>query len=290
MRRDRYDWERARGPIPAFGENKTLGEWAADSRCAVKREALRTRLALGWDTEDAITRKRHDKPTLEHTYQGRTLTLRGWAEQSGIKYHTLYNRLAKAHMSFEEALLKGAEGPHFTLAVTAFGETKPLSHWAVDPRAGCVSTTMRRRLAQGWDPEQAISEEPSNRSRLGSGVPHRAFGLSMGLEDWARHTQIPVGALRHTMDQYGLPLDTTLRALGWTPHPRVGELHDLVEIPAADLRAGDRILGTTTRDGQDLLLTVRRAPSDTPIRTQRSAPPRPAPPATPPPRAVGTVR
>lgn len=290
MRHDRYDWERARGPIPAFGESKSLGEWATDPRCAVKREALRTRLALGWDPEDAIARRRHDKPTLEHTYQGRTLTLRGWAEQSGIKYHTLYNRLAKGRMTFEEALLKGAEGPDFVLPVTAFGVTKPLSHWAVDPRAGCVVTTMRRRLAQGWDPEQAITEEPPHRGTLGSGVPHRAFGLSMGLEDWARHTQIPVGDIRHTMDHYGLPLDTTLRALGWTPHSIVGELHDLIEIPAADLRAGDHIVATTATDGQDLLLTVRRAPSEVPIHAKGHAPPTVAPPAPAPPRAVRPPR
>lgn len=225
-------WELARGQISAFGEAKPLASWAEDPRCAVNREALRTRLALGWLPEDAITRQRHDKPVLEHTYQERTLTLRGWADQSGIKYHTLYNRIAKFGMTFEEALLKGADDPDFTMHITAFGETKPLCHWGVDPRANCSTTTIRRRLTQGWDPEQAIAEEPQNRSTLGTGIPHRAYGLSMGLEDWARHTQIPVGTLRYAMDQHELPLESALQALGWSPQAEPAAVHDLITITA----------------------------------------------------------
>ncbi|MEU3629121.1 hypothetical protein [Streptomyces fradiae] len=281
-RPDRYNWELARGPITAFGETKALSAWAKDPRCAVSREALRTRLALGWASEDAIRRERHDKPVPAYTYQGRTLTLRGWAEQSGIKYHTLYRRLTKAGMTFEDALLKGSDGPDFALPVTAFGETKPLSHWAVDPRAGCTVTTMRRRIAEGWEPEQAITEEPQNRSTLGYGVPHRAFGLSMGLEDWARHTQIPVGTLRHVMGSYDLPLESTLTALGWSPHAESGTVHDLIAVPAGQLRPGDRIVGVST-DGPDPLLTIRRPyPPSGPPHTSAplsASPALPAPPA-----------
>ncbi|WP_282695212.1 hypothetical protein [Streptomyces sp. CC208A] len=275
-RPDRYNWELARGPITAFGEAKALSAWANDPRCAVSREALRTRLALGWLPEDAITRERHDRPVLEYTYQGRTLTLRGWAEQAGIKYHTLYRRLTAAGMTFEEALLKGSDGPDFTLPVIAFGETKPLSRWAVDPRAGCTVTTMRRRIAEGWEPEQAITEQPHNRTTLGSGVPHRAFGLSMGLEDWARHTQIPVGTLRQVMDHHGLPLESTLHALGWSPHVEPGTVHDLIAVPPEHLRPGDRILGVSAADGPVPVFTVRR-PSP-PSRSQpRASGPLPAP-------------
>ncbi|MFE5958061.1 MULTISPECIES: hypothetical protein [Streptomyces] len=257
-RTDRYRWELARGQIAAFGESKTLREWAADERCAITREALRTRLALGWKPADAITTPRHDKPDLTYTHAGRVLSLRGWAEQSGINYSTLYKRLKK--MTFADALEKGAEGPHFTLPVTAFGETKPLTHWAVDPRAGCAYETIRRRLAQGWDAEQAITEEPQQRSRLGAGVPYRAFGLSMGLEDWARHTQVPAGHLRHQISQYDLPLEAALTSLGWTPHAEVRAEHDLIRITAADLRPGDHVIGTENAGTDRQILTVRRAP------------------------------
>ncbi|MFD5765315.1 hypothetical protein ACFWIN_05780 [Streptomyces sp. NPDC127049] len=271
-RRDRYMWELARGPITAFGEAKPLASWAEDPRCAVNREALRTRLALGWPPEDAITRQRHDKPTLEHTYQGRTLTLRGWADQSGIKYNTLYNRITKFGMTFEEALLKGADGPDFTLHITAFGETKPLCHWGVDPRANCSTTTIRQRLIQGWDPEQAITEEPQNRSTLGTGTPHRAYGLNMGLEDWARHTQIPASTLRSAMARHDLPLESALRALGWSPHTEPAPIHDLITVPADQLLPGDRVLGVTTDASLAPVLTVRRPPATQPPQTGSPAP------------------
>ncbi|MFK0121148.1 hypothetical protein [Streptomyces sp. NPDC090994] len=257
-RTDRYNWELARGPISAFGESKPLTAWAADERCAVGREALRTRLALGWDPADAITRARHEKPDMAFTYNERTLTLRGWAEQTGIKYHTLYNRIMKSGMSFTDALEKGAEGADFALPVTAFGETKTLHHWAVDPRARCVVTTMRRRLAQGWGPEQAITEEPQSRSTLGTGVPHHAFGMSMGLEDWGRHTQIPAGNLRYQMEQYDLPLEAALTSLGWTPNTDAPAEHSLVRITAAELRSGDHILSTDPTAEGGPFLTVRR--------------------------------
>ncbi|MEV7196877.1 hypothetical protein AB0N81_34510 [Streptomyces sp. NPDC093510] len=230
------------------------------------------------------------------TYAGRTLSLRGWADQSGISYHTLYNRIRRSGMTFDEALEKGGDGPHFTLHVNAFGETKPLSHWAVDPRAACAYTTIRRRLLQGWDPELAITEEPYERSTLGTGVPHRAFGLSMGLEDWGRHTQIPAGDLRRRLDQYGMPLEAVLTSLGWTPHPEGHSEPDLLRITPAQLQPGDHILGVEhgSTDGQ--FLTVRRSQASpapqgaAPGRSSRSPhapahptplPPQPRPPRTP---------
>lgn len=296
-RTDRYNWELARGRITALGESKTLRAWAADERCAVTREALRTRLALGWEPAAAITTPRHDKPDMQFTYAERTLSLRGWADQSGIGYHTLYNRIKKSGMTFAEALEKGGDGPHFTLPITAFGETKPLSHWAVDHRANSSYTTIRRRLAEGWDPEQAITEEPHQRSTLGTGVPHRAFGLSMGLEDWARHTQIPAGHLRHRIDQYGLPLEAALTSLGWTPHSGALAEHDLLRIPAAQLQPGDYILGVEQTGAAQQFVTVRRSgtsaapPNAAPHRTRRpqrastaTTPTPPLPPASRPPR------
>ncbi|MEU2231283.1 hypothetical protein [Streptomyces vietnamensis] len=286
-RRDRYDWERARGRIEAFGESKALRAWADDERCAVSREALRTRLALGWDPEDAITRARHDRPDLRFTYGGRTLSLQGWAEQSGIAYHTLYNRIKASGMTFAEALEKGADGPHFILPVTAFGETKPLSHWAVDPRAGCSYKTLRTRLAEGWDPEQAITEEPQHRSALGTGTPYRAFGRSMGLEDWARHAQIPASDLRGRIARHRLPLEEVLTSLGWTPHAGGPVENNLLLITAAQLRPGDRVLGVDDTTPGRRLLAVRR-PGSAPPREglPSSATAVPSPPAAPRPPAA----
>lgn len=93
---------------------------------------------------------------------------------------------------------------HFALAVTAFGDTKPLSHWAIDP-----GRPVRTPRSTGTCPRDGTHRGDRRttgpRSTLGTGVPHHAFGSSMGLEDWARLTQIPAGYLRHRIEQYGRP-------------------------------------------------------------------------------------
>ena len=40
--------------MEAFGEKKTLRDWAADARCQVPYLRLRTRLRKNWSLEDAI--------------------------------------------------------------------------------------------------------------------------------------------------------------------------------------------------------------------------------------------
>lgn len=259
IRDERYDWERARGEIIAFGQSKTLTAWTKDARCVVKREVLRTRLALGWEPEDAITRAKHERPSLEFTHNGRTMTLRGWAEQSGINYHTLYNRINASLMTFADALAKGPDGSDFAIAVTAFGETKPIYQWGVDHRANCTATTIRRRIRAGWSPQEAITEEPDFRGSLGTGVPCDAFGRRMGLEDWARLTQIPAVAIKQRMDGHDLTLEAALRSFGWVPNSKQDEDPDLLRVRAEELRPGDTILAVShDADPNDACFSVRR--------------------------------
>ncbi|MFC8287524.1 MULTISPECIES: hypothetical protein [Streptomyces] len=82
----------------------------------------------------------------------------------------------------------------------------------------------------------------------------------MGLQDWARHTQIPAGHLRYQISQHDLPLEAALTSLGWTPHAEVRAKHELIRITAADLRPGDHILGTENAGTDRQILTVRRVP------------------------------
>lgn len=41
--------------------------------------------------------------------------------------------------------------------LTAFGETKPVSHWARDPRCATSISNLFQRLRNGWEPEEAIT-------------------------------------------------------------------------------------------------------------------------------------
>ncbi len=47
--------------IKAFGESKTIAEWAKDSRCVVTASALAVRLLRDWHPEEAITGTRKAK-------------------------------------------------------------------------------------------------------------------------------------------------------------------------------------------------------------------------------------
>lgn len=260
-RDDRYDWEKARGLIDAFGQSKTLNEWSQDPRCTVKREAIRTRLALGWAAEDAITRTKHHQPTLEFTHNGRTLTLRGWADQSGIKYHTLYRRIYKDGLDFADALEKGPNGKDFVMEVAAFGETKPIYKWAVDARANCTSHTLRKRIRAGWHPEEAITNEPEWRVNLHNGDPIAAFGRRMTLADWGRHTHIPSETIYQRMKNHHLNLEEALGSLGYLPHGAAADTtqQDLVQVGADEVQAGDFILGVTQDPDSGVhIFTVRR--------------------------------
>ncbi len=258
-KRSTLQWERARGMITAFGDAKTVAAWSDDVRCVVTREVLRVRLAAGWDPGDAITRPKRDAVPRKFTHEGRTLTLLGWAEQSGINYSTLCHRTNRDGMTLAQALAKGPDGPHFRIEVTAFGETKSVAQWAVDERANCGAHAIRKRLRRGWDPEQAITAAPQADRRLGTGVPYTAFGTSMGLEDWARRAHIPRETLRSRMDYHGLTLEATLRSLGWIPHdPHDIEL-DLLQIRAEDLQPGDNIIARLQdTDPDHPCFTVRR--------------------------------
>lgn len=257
-RLERYDWNKARGRIHAFGESKSLASWAEDPRCAVSRETLRTRLALGWDPETAITRLKHQQPVLEFTYNGRTLTLRGWADQTGINYHTLYNRITTSGMTFEAALTKGPNGPHYKVPVTAFGETKPLYEWGVDPRAHVTASTIRKRIKAGWNPQLAITEEPGNRTNLGTGTPYHAFGRRMGLQDWARLSAIPAEVIQRRVTAHDLTLEAALRSLGWTPDTTTPTAC-VLEVSPDQLCPGDLVVAI---DRSATTVTVRRTEPD----------------------------
>lgn len=245
-RRDpnKYDWEKARGLIEAFGERKSLTAWADDPRCPVSRETLRTRLAMGWPPERAITASKHDQPLPKFTYQGRTFTLRGWAKHTGIPYDRLYARLYISKMTFEQAITKNTEDGDYSVLVTAFSETKPVYLWAVDPRAKATSATILKRVRAGWNPQLAITEEPEHRPNLGKGRRHEAFGKHLSIPEWARLSHIGEQTIRNYMARYHTSLEDVLRASGWLPD-WVDSDHAEIEVDPTDLQPGDLVLAVT---------------------------------------------
>jgi hypothetical protein len=66
--------------LVAFGEMKTLRQWAADSRCVVSYLLLRIRLRRNWALEDAIAQERVVIRVVAYEAFGETKTLAKWAK------------------------------------------------------------------------------------------------------------------------------------------------------------------------------------------------------------------
>jgi len=260
---DRYDWERARLPISAFGETKTLNEWFRDERCTITRESLRIRLAMGWDAERAISAAKSDQSLPPITHAGRTLTLRGWADLTGIRYRTLYRRLYQEGMDFASAVDAGPQRTAPVVPVTAFGETKALTRWAIDERAAVSASTIRTRIANGWDPERAIREPPSTPTPTrGTGPSYTAFGRSMPVMAWAEISGQPDELIRKRMDSHRT-METALQSLGWIP-PWEADAPQVLQVAPESLRPGDLVVSAAN----PRLITVRRLPDPDPDATE----------------------
>ena len=75
--------------------------------------------------------------------------------------------------------------------VTAFDEAKSLADWARDPRCAVAEPTLRWRIEQGMDPEEAITMPPRSPA---AGPEIEAFGESKIAADWVRDPRCRVGA------------------------------------------------------------------------------------------------
>ena len=187
--------------LTAFGEAKPLAHWSRDPRCIVSEPTLRLRLAQGMTLEEALTRPRRLPANTQFlTAFGETKPFTQWLRDSRciVSDPTLRKRLAQG-MTPEEALTLPRKLPHNTQLLTAFGETKPLTHWLRDPRCAMAYRTLRRRVAQGMTPEEAfiLYQKPTNTCFL------TAFGETKRLTHWLRDPRCIVSAttLRRRVEQ-----------------------------------------------------------------------------------------
>lgn len=59
------------------------------------------------------------------TYNGKTMVLKDWAKEFNIKYTTLYQRIYRSGLSFEQAI----QNDPFKKLITIGEESKPLKQW-----------------------------------------------------------------------------------------------------------------------------------------------------------------
>ena len=91
------------------------------------------------------------KFNLHYTYQGETKILKDWARHFKIKYTTLYLRIKRNGLSFEDAI----KSDPYQRLVNLNGEQKILKDWCkvLDLRY----TTVVDRIHSGWSVEKALS-------------------------------------------------------------------------------------------------------------------------------------
>ena len=111
---------RSNNRIIAFGETKTMKEWASDMRCVCDYSTLNFRLKAGWPPEIAITSEHRSDPLLRRRDRHR----------------------------------KNA------VMVSIGNEIRPLMDWVDDPRCACKEMAFRYRIAKGMDPWLALITPP----------------------------------------------------------------------------------------------------------------------------------
>jgi hypothetical protein len=132
------------------GLTQPIREWALDY--GIPAKLIQSRLAKGWTVEQAITEpmpvsagdklpesKRIDRRAHLYTHDGRTLTIKEWAERTGISRSYLTKRL-RLGMPIAEAIAPVPKQRTYTHA----GETKTLPEWA--RHVGINYSTLRYRV------------------------------------------------------------------------------------------------------------------------------------------------
>lgn len=119
---------------------------------------------------------------------GREQTMREWAEESGISYHALYQRIKKG-MTLEEALETDPERK--APKIEAFGRSMTLRQWAAHTHIDY--RTLHKRIQRGMPPEEALTKE------VCSGQKHMLTynGETHCLSEWARR----LGCARSTLSE-----------------------------------------------------------------------------------------
>lgn len=92
------------------------------------------------------------------TYQGKTMVLKDWAKEFGIKYTTLYQRIYRSGLSFEEAIQKDP----FNKLITIGEDSKTLKQWCEFYNMD-FSLVNNRVSKHKWSPIEALTIPKGNK-------------------------------------------------------------------------------------------------------------------------------
>ncbi len=86
------------------------------------------------------------------TYNGKTMVLKDWAKEFGIKYTTLYQRIYRSGLTFEEAIQKDP----FSKLITIGEESKSMKEWCEIYNID-FKLVNNRINKHNWEPLEALS-------------------------------------------------------------------------------------------------------------------------------------
>jgi hypothetical protein len=143
------------------GVEQPIREHALDYGIPSSRIIMR--LVAGWSVDNAISRpvlidapiaiaprqpsRKRGRPARTYTHEGLTLTIREWAEHTGITKDRIHIRMSEG-MTIAEAIAKSREAMAKAIAprtVTFNGETLTIAQWA--KRTGVPVHTLHYRFA-----------------------------------------------------------------------------------------------------------------------------------------------
>lgn len=188
------------------GRTQSMSAWAEE--LGISLAALSRRISRGWPADRIFARGRQageragaGGPRRLVTRDGRTQSIRAWAEEIGIPYKTLAGRL-RCDKSAADPFSPVVKA-HYRM-LTHDGRTQSMSAWARE--AGIPPHKLLQRLSRGWPMARALL--PGDRRRdVRGGLTHA--GRTQSMRAWALEAGISPSTLCRRLAR-GLPMAVAL--------------------------------------------------------------------------------
>lgn len=121
-------------------------------------------------------------------FNGRSLTVKQWSEETGIKQGTIYSRWKQGLPAKVIFRTKAADSLEYE------GEIKKVAEWASE--VGISASTIRARIGNGWSIEKALNTAPRARR-----PPYflEFEGRKRTMSEWAAVTGIPQSTIANRL-------------------------------------------------------------------------------------------
>jgi hypothetical protein len=139
--------QQRRPPLTAFGETKSISEWA--SRYSIQYTTITYRLDTDWSNEDAVSTPVKSPKLISAL--GKTQTIKEWSEETGIPTNVINTRINRG-VTPKDALSTPTDSR--SRYIMFDGREQTLKEWTDELEIPYVATL--KRLRRGWPTEEAF--------------------------------------------------------------------------------------------------------------------------------------